>query len=153
MTGENNPTKRKEICQKLRKPKSEKHKQKISKTRIKKGVAKGKNNPMFGVRLCGEKHWNWQGGITIKDYCSIWKDKEYKQSIRNRDRNIAWDIGYWYKGRICLNHINYNKKDCSPQNLITVSIGMNAAINHHKEFYTEWFQTAMNHRLGYEYGT
>lgn len=136
----------------------------------------GKNNPMYGKRgknchnfgnkaseetrkkmslaQSGENHSQWKGGISFEPYCQIWTDKEYKRAIReDRDNNVAWDIGYWYKGGLCINHINFDKKDCRPKNLITVSIGMNSAINNHREFYTEWFQIAMNHRLGYEYGT
>jgi hypothetical protein len=40
---------------KKRKPLSEEHKQKISKTRIERGVAKGENNPMYDVHLKGEQ--------------------------------------------------------------------------------------------------
>lgn len=147
LTGENNPmygkkhTKRttqkisKALTNKKRDPFSEETLQKMSKANS------GENNP------------NWKGGTSYESYCPAWLDKEYKQWIRDRDRNIVWDIGYWYKGGLSIHHIDYNKKDCHPKNLITVSVGMNAAVNFHKEFYIEWFQTAMNHRLGYEYGT
>jgi hypothetical protein len=112
----------------------------------------GENNPMFGVRICGEDNHNWRGGIAGDPYCPLWQNKELKNIIKNRDRNIAWDIGYWYKKDLCVNHIDFDKKNCAMKNLITVSRGMNTAVNFHREFYTEWFQIAMNHRLGYEYG-
>lgn len=127
------------VSAKNRLPVTEETKQKISKAN------KGK--------FCGENHWNWQGGTSCEPYCIIWTNKEFKQAIRDRDNNIAWDIGYWYKGGLSLHHIDYDKKNCAFNNIITVSKGMNTTANYHKKFCIEWFQTAMNHRLGYEYGT
>ena len=41
---------------------------KISKTRIKRGVAKGKKNPMHGVHRFGKKNPSYVDGSTLKKY-------------------------------------------------------------------------------------
>lgn len=94
----------------------------------------------------GENHYNWQGGISCEPYCQVWRNKEFKQHIRDRDNNTAWDIGYWWKGSLSIHHIDYDKGNCNPNNLITISIGMNSAANTDREFHTEWFQILMEKR-------
>lgn len=141
-SGENNPMYGKKQSEETRQKMSDNH-----------ANVSGENNPMFGKGLYGEDNPCWKGGASSEPYCFVWTNKEFKQAIRNRDCNIAWDIGYWRKGGLSLHHIDYDKKNCAFNNIITVSVGMNSAVNIHREFYTEWFQTAMNHRLGYEYGT
>ena len=93
----------------------------------------------MSIANSGKNNSNWKGGISCTPYCSIWKDTEFRQDIRDRDNNIAWDIGCWYKGCLSIHHIDYNKKNCHPSNLITVSKGMNSAVNFDREFYTIWF--------------
>ena len=71
-----------------------KHREKIGKTRILKGLSKGKNNPMFGKKKFnggepprGKKHWSWKGGITslavlIK---GLPKYKQWRSDVFQRD--------------------------------------------------------------------
>lgn len=112
---------------------SEEHKQKISDNH---------------VDVSGDKNPSWKGGLSCEPYCQVWTDKEFKQGIKDRDNNIAWDIGYWWKGSLSIHHIDYDKKNCHPSNLITVSAGMNASANYNREWHTEWFQILMNKRKG-----
>ena len=64
--GENNPMfgKYGELKPNYGSQHSEETKKKISETRIEKGVAKGENNPMYGVRLCGELNGNYGKHLT-----------------------------------------------------------------------------------------
>lgn len=146
--------------------KSEKHRQKISETRIKNGTAKGKNNPFYGKKhkketiqkfkdkifsentreLISEKikeKWtqedyinkqinrpkdslsNWQGGISfiVRGY-GIEFNKQLKRQILKRDayicQNPLCDVEIKnYKG-LDIHHIDYNKKNNNPENLITL---------------------------------
>lgn len=69
------------------KPKSEEHKKNISKSRIERQVAKGKNNPMYGKDRSGEKascygkHWYNNGDVqryfTEEEYINIYKDQGF----------------------------------------------------------------------------
>lgn len=78
----------------------------------------GKSPPAFQ----GEKHYNWQGGKSFEVYPIDWNDT-LKRAIRERDK---------YRCQICgeaqgdtahhVHHIDYNKKNCNPKNLITLCV-------------------------------
>jgi len=158
-SGENHPMYGKHHSVKTRKKMSKAQKGKIPSTEARKKMSKAQKGKVLSAETrkklsisnSGKNHWNWKGGISCEPYCQVWRDKEFKQYIKERDRNICWDIGYWWKGKPSIHHINYDKKDCSQYNLILVSVGMNSAANKDREWHTEWFQIAMSHRLGYKY--
>ena len=95
---------------------------------------------------------NWKGGISFDPYCPIFFDKEYKESIRKRDNHTCQNP-YCYKKDDMLNihHIDYDKKNCGPDNLITVCRSCNARANTDRAWHTAWYQTIMNHKYGYIY--
>ena len=93
----------------------------------------GKNNGMYGkhhkestkkllASYTGDKTSNWQGGKSFEDYTKLW-NKHLKEVIRVRD---------WFKCRVCgiqelaltkrlcVHHIDYNKKNCRKSNLISL---------------------------------
>ena len=101
----------------------------------------GEKCPMYG--RFREQSSNWQGGISFEDYCEIWKDLEYKQSIRDRDKNQCRNCGLTrqlsfkvYNRNLQVHHIDYNKKNCSPDNLITLCISCNIRANTNREHHT-----------------
>ena len=102
----------------------------------------------------GDKCPNWKGGISCEPYCQIWADKEYKESIKKRDNYICQNP-YCYKNdvRLHIHHIDYNKKNCGPDNLITLCGSCNARANTDREWHKAWYQTIMNHKYGYKYNT
>lgn len=53
-----------------------------------------------------------------RPYCDAWRDKEYKDDIR-KDYCENKDCKGNYK-YLCNHHINLNKKDCKPINIITL---------------------------------
>jgi hypothetical protein len=93
------------------------------------------------VSRAGDGHWNWKGGISCEPYCDIWTDKEYKRSIMERDNYTCQnpECSGKFTDKLCLHHIDYNKKNCHPTNLITLCISCNSKANgsreHWKEFY------------------
>lgn len=111
----------------------------------------GKNHPMYGkahteeskrkisLANIGPKNSSWKGGISFEPYCSAWVDEEYKEDIRARD-------GYKCQGVDCrgnsfhlaleIHHIDYDKKNCHPSNLITLCKSCNARAN----FNRQWWQ-------------
>lgn len=102
--------------------------------------------------LKGEGHHSWKGGISFDPYCPIFFDKEYKESIKIRD-SYTCQNPYCYKNDDMLNihHIDYNKKNCGPENLITVCRSCNSRANSDREWHTAWYQTIINHKYGYVY--
>lgn len=128
----------------------------------------GKDNPFYGKKhsdwsrgkiskeltgkFCGENHPNWKGGISCEPYCPAWSDKEYKGSIKERD-NYMCQNPYCYRGgsKLHVHHIDYDKKNCGPDNLITVCGSCNTRANKDREWHTAWYQTIMNHKYGYVY--
>ena len=70
----------------------------------------------------GENHWNWQGGISDKGYSEGWTES-LRTLIRERDNYTCQDCGITQDElgyKLDIHHINGNKKDSNPRNLITL---------------------------------
>lgn len=106
----------------------------------------------ISINRSGPAHPNWQGGKSFEIYCSEWKDKEYKKEIRERDGQICINP-YCSKTdkRLSIHHIDYNKKNCRPSNLITVCGSCNAKANYDREWHTAWYRAILRNRYGYKY--
>jgi len=88
----------------------------------------------------GQGNPNWKGGVSFEPYDSMWYLPGYKEKIKFRD-------GYKCQNPACsgndnvltIHHIDYNKKNCSEDNLITLCRCCNSKANknrdHHKHFY------------------
>jgi len=96
---------------------------------------------------------NWQGGISCEPYCQIWLDKEYKESIKIRDGYKCQNIDCRKKeGRIFIvHHINYNKKNCHPWNLITLCNSCNGRANFNREYWEQLYQNILSKKYSYKY--
>ena len=95
----------------------------------------------------GKKHWNWKGGISFEPYCPEFFDKEYRQSLQERDNNGKCQsilcYGKTYKKKNSIHHINYKKTDCRPCNLITLCLGCNTRANNQREWWEEFYTYIM----------
>jgi len=95
--------------------------------RVKRGELTGKNNPMYGK--VGNLHPNWLGGLSFEPY-SLEFNKKLREQIRERDERLCQFCGEKENGnKQDVHHINYNKKDCRPINLITVCHSCNTKAN------------------------
>lgn len=111
------------------KPKSAEHRQKLSESR------RGK--------LSGEQHPNWQGGLSFELYPQDWT-RTLRRSIRERDH---------YTCRLCaetqgdvafaVHHVDYDKKNCDPTNLITLCGSCHSKTNTNREHWTPFFRAMM----------
>lgn len=67
-----------------------------------------------------EQHWNWQGGIGKLPYPFEWTET-LRESIRQRDN---YKCQYCYtkqnSAKLCIHHIDKNKKNLNPDNLISL---------------------------------
>ncbi len=103
------------------------------------------------IKFSGSGNPSWKGGISYEPYCPIWSDKEYKQDIRNRDGNKCLNPTCKKKDhRLHIHHINYNKKSCSPSNVITLCGSCNTAANKDREWHTAWYKALMYMRYNYK---
>ena len=103
------------------------------------------------INKSGSNSTSWKGGISFEPYCHIWKDREYKSDIRDRDSNQCLNPYCDSKNPedLTIHHIDYNKKNCAPQNLITVCRSCNARANYDRKWHTEWYRTILSKRYNY----
>lgn len=109
----------------------------------------GKNNPNYGNgdKIMGNKNPNWKGGISCEPYCDVWLDKGFKESIKQRDGYKCMNPDCWGNTyRLSVHHIDYNKKNCDPQNLITLCTSCNARANFNRKWHTAWYRAIMYRR-------
>jgi len=98
----------------------------------------------------GENNPNWKGGIAYEPYCDAWGDPQYKESIKERDGHICLNPMCSSGKILSIHHIDYNKKNCHPSNLITICISCNSKANFNREWYEEWYKRILNRRYNYE---
>lgn len=136
------------------------HKTKLSKNHAN---VSGENNPMHGKRGCwhgktrkdhsikmsGNGNPNWKNGITYEEYCPLWTDREYKDWLKyERDSGKCQNPLCENKSnRLTLHHINYDKKDCRPTNLIAVCNSCNAAANYNREWHAAFYGELIRRKL------
>lgn len=130
---------------------SEEHKENIAKGNRGK-VASKEKRLKISLSLMGEKHHNWKGGISNELYCDIWLDKEYKEDILSRDNHVCQSFDCWKTiDRLCCHHINYDKKNCHPWNIITLCISCNSRANTNRKHWTGFYQEIMTEKYEYKY--
>jgi hypothetical protein len=100
----------------------------------KKTEFKNGHKPTF--QLFGEKNPNWQGGKSFEPYSVDWTNT-LKNSIRQRDKYTCCLCGH--EPSICVHHINYNKLNCNPNNLITLCRKCHSKTNNKRSFWIEFF--------------
>ena len=133
LSGENNP-----MYGKTHSPET---KQKMSKNHPDNS---GKNNPMFG--RCGNLNPNWKGGVSKEPYCYIWSPW-LKEEIKERDnfkcQNPDCIKEITKTNQLCIHHTDYNKKNCSANNLITLCRSCNAKANFNREYWKKFYNNIL----------
>lgn len=95
----------------------------------------------------GDKNWNWQGGIGQDPYCASFRDEEYRSDLYARDGYRCQNPDcHGITKKLCHHHINYNKQDCGPENLITLCISCNTRSNTRRSWHTELYQKIMREK-------
>ncbi len=105
----------------------------------------------YRVSMYGPKNPAWKGGISYEPYCPIWKDTEFKEDIKARDGFKCLNPACNSKNSndLTIHHIDYNKKNCSPSNLITVCRSCNSKANSDRKWHKAWYATILNKRYKY----
>jgi DNA-binding CsgD family transcriptional regulator/5-methylcytosine-specific restriction endonuclease McrA len=135
--GNNHPTKRPEVQQKMR----DNHYD-----------CKGENNPNFGqgYKIEGNKNPNWLGGISNNGYSWEFNDS-LKEIIRTRDNHICQNCGMTeeehfieYNELLHIHHIDYDKMNCTKSNLITLCLRCNIKANYNRDEWRYKFEGVLN---------
>ena len=103
------------------------------------------------ISKSGPGNHMWCGGTSFEPYCEVWKDKEYKEDIKIRDGNRCLNPYCDSKNPndLVIHHIDYNKKNCGPKNLITVCRSCNNKANKERDWHTTWYQAIIKNRYKY----
>jgi hypothetical protein len=95
---------------------------------------KGFEKGCFGTK---EKNPQWKGGKSFEPYTVDWT-KTLKRSIRERDNYICQICNQY--GQF-VHHIDYDKKNCSPNNLITLCNSCHTKTNKNREEWIKYFDS------------
>ena len=126
---------------------------KPNKTSFKKGrkappnaFKKGQVAPMKGKKrpdMIGSLNRNWNNGKSFEPYTTDW-NKTLKRSIRERDHYTCRECGALQEDRaFCIHHIDYDKKNCNPNNLITLCLHCHSKTNSNREYWEQHFKNMM----------
>ena len=89
----------------------------------------------------GRNHPNYILGLNRKYPLKF--NNELKESIRKRDN---YTCQYCSKNGISIHHIDYNKTDCSDNNLITLCRNCHAKTNYNRDYWFAYFTYIMENR-------
>lgn len=118
-------------------------------------VAKGKKRSKefkrkmskFAKLRVKEKNPNWRGGISFEPYSADWTET-LKRSIRERDNYICQLCGKTQieeleeiEKKLAIHHIDYDKKNCNPDNLITLCRNCNSKVNSNRKSWINYFRS------------
>ena len=78
----------------------------------------------------------WKGGISYEPYTIDWTET-LKRAIRERDHYLCKICGQYGNH---VHHIDYNKENCNPENLVTVCMSCHARTNFNRDFWINYFQ-------------
>ena len=127
---------------------SDGHRSKLSEAHMGKKLSE-EHRKSISVVTSGSRNPNWKGGISCEPYCDVWLDKEYKESIKERDGYRCLNPDCWYNSKLlALHHIDYNKKNCVPDNLITLCNSCNSRANSNRDWHKAWYKAIIDRRYG-----
>lgn len=99
-------------------------------------------NPEERKKVSGKNHHNWRGGVSFEPYPICWSE-ELKEKIRECDNYTCQLCGKTKElnGRkLAIHHIDYDKDNCNPENLIALCQSCNSEVNSDREIWIRVFQ-------------
>jgi len=119
-----------------------KHKEHFKKIMSKK--LKGRKMTKKWIRKLSESHrsersYFWKGGISQNPYPIGWTET-LKKSIRERDHYICQICEKLQKDEaLSVHHIDYDKKNCNPDNLISLCRSCHLKTSHNRKNWIKFF--------------
>jgi hypothetical protein len=94
----------------------------------------------IGEKLKGENSYLWRGGISCEPYTVDWT-KTLKRSIRERDGYTCQICGTEQCDEaFSVHHIDYDKKNCDPKNLVTLCRRCHTKTNYKRNYWLNFFK-------------
>lgn len=88
----------------------------------------------------GKDNNQWKGGKSFEVYPVDWT-QTLKRSIRERDRYQCQVCGKNQEDEaLSIHHIDYNKENCNPVNLISLCRSCHRKTNDNREYWIEYFK-------------
>lgn len=137
----------------------------VEKQRNARTYRRGEDSPIYGTHpseetrkkeseshtgKTGELASNWQGGKSFELYPSEWTET-LREAARRRDNYVCQECGKTQEeelkelGRkLSVHHLDYDKKNCNSDNLLTACTSCNAKFNSRREYWKEYFSKAFN---------
>ena len=97
--------------------------------------------------MLGSGNYAWLGGKSYEPYSQEF-NAPLKRFIRKRDNNKCFKCEQSAK---CVHHIDYNKKNSCPDNLITACRSCHAKTNSNRDYWKHTLQVYMNLYKGSNY--
>jgi len=100
----------------------------------------------IGEAKRGRNHPSWNGGSSFEPYSTDWTET-LKESIRERDLYTCQVCGVVqadFDRAFDVHHIDYNKKNCNADNLITLCHKCHANTNFNRDSWTGYLQRGIN---------
>jgi len=88
----------------------------------------------------GTKNHFWQGGKSFEEY-TVNFNRELKELVRQRDNYQCQLCGMPEVENIrklCIHHVDYNKKNCLPSNLISLCTSCHIRTNFNRDYWIEY---------------
>ena len=148
--GDKNSAKRPEVREKMRQAALKRRHPEKTKRKIRESHL-GKPHPHKGGNE-REKHWNWQGGKSFEPYSVDWTE-DIREAIRKRDNYVCQICGIHQtelKGlfrKLDIHHIDYDKDNLNPKNLISLCKSCHMKTNYNREYWQNYFKKSYVDRL------
>lgn len=132
---------------------SEEHKYKLRLTLLgnqyRRGIPHSKEirEQMSKTRL-GDGNGNWRGGTSKLPYAFEFTE-ELKERIRDRDNHICQKCGVPEAEcvlKLAIHHIDYDKQNCLPSNLISLCKKCNSEVNSNRKYWQSFFEKRLEAR-------
>ena len=103
-------------------------------------------------KMMGKNNPSWKGGISKEPYCQDWT-KDLKEFVKERDGHKCLNPCCDSKNPedLTVHHVDYNKKSCGPENLITVCRSCNSRANKDRKWHENWYKAILTKRYNYIY--
>jgi hypothetical protein len=126
-------------------PKSEQRKRNIAKSLTGRKLSKEHREKIsyYSKLKKGPLASNWRGGKSYEEYTIDWNET-LRKSIRERD-NYTCQLCSKQQGDTAfhVHHIDYEKKNCNPLNLITLCINCHMKTGGNRDYWKKYFENLM----------